>query len=130
MDQRRRRASGQNRPGSAEDKGSGCRRVNNRVERERRRPERQGSPKDKGFDRRTHRGRMVIGYGWTREGVARLTRIALGQLRTGGCVAVGSISASSGRDGDRRDGVRLRTWDCNGRRQRRRRQGHYCPRGW
>ena len=43
-DGHRRRASGQNRPGSAEDKGLRCSRVNIHVERERRRPERRGSP--------------------------------------------------------------------------------------
>ena len=46
-DGHRRRASGQNRPGSAEDKGSGCSRVNIRVERERRRETRDGGRSDR-----------------------------------------------------------------------------------
>ena len=51
MDQRRRRASDQNRPGSAKDRGLRCSRVDIRFERERRRPERRGSPKDMGLQR-------------------------------------------------------------------------------
>ena len=48
VDQRRRRASGQNRPGSAKDKGLGCILVSRAGETG---PERRGSTKDKGLQR-------------------------------------------------------------------------------